>query len=128
MNYFVGSVRNPGHVFSTFLVGEFVSEENSHYLVANVIKVIENPNPNPNPHGGVQIGLMFLHDEFFTSETPVKIEKDILLMSKVLDPDKDSKMIRHLDSHYAKTRMAKSGLVGAPSQIPNFSIGAGVSK
>lgn len=121
--YFVGSVRNPGHVFSTFLVGEYVSEENGHFVVANVIKVIENPNPNPGPSGAMQIGLMFLHDEFFTSETPVKIQKDVLLLSKILDPDKDSKMIRHLDNHYAKVRATKSGLVlSAPTPTPNFSM------
>lgn len=123
MNYFVGSLKNPGHPFSTFIVGEMVSEEETYFMVSNVIKVIENPNPNQHPNQPMQIGMMFLNDEFFTTDTPAKIEKEVFLISKVLDPDKDHKMIRHLDNHYSRVRLAKSGLVGAsPTPVPSFNL------
>jgi hypothetical protein len=111
MSYFVGSIKNTGHPFATYLIGEYISEGDDHYMVNNVLRAMETGSQSPK---GFQINTLYLADEFFTSEVPVKIEKNNLLLAKVLDPDIDSKNIRQIENQYAGIRMAKTGLVSAP--------------
>lgn len=128
MSYIVGSLKSPGHPFSTFVVAEIISEDERSFVVSRMLKVVENPSPAQDPNGPMRLGMMFLNDEFFGSDSPATIQKDAFMISKILDPIMDQKMISHIESHHTRTRMARSGIVSAaPTAVPSFP-GAGALK
>lgn len=120
-NYWVGSLKSTGHPFATFLVGEYVDQDEKTITLAMPIRVIEVPNQQ----GGMVY--QFLQDEFFTTPTPVKVEKEVVFISKILDPATDAKMYSQIMSHYTQLRMSKSGLVPAQPR-PTQPIFAGTHK
>lgn len=104
--FWVGSVKNPGHPFASYVVGEIVADEGERVLLTRLIRVIEMPNDKG-------MGLNFMPDNFFTTDTPVPVEKSGFIFYRILDPDTDTKMIRQVQDTYARIRMTKAGLVAA---------------
>lgn len=110
--YWVGALRFTGHPLSTFLLAEFVSEEEDGYLVRNVLRAIESPNEDG------RVGLNFMTDGFFTEDVPVKVEKSSLVMSRMLDPEKDHRAISQINKFISNLRMSRAGLVGGVIASP----------
>lgn len=105
MSYFVGAVKNPGHPFQTFVIGEFVAEDGSRTVTLRyAARVMEVP-------GREGVGLNFMTDSFFTVDRNVELGKETFLMWRLLDPELDSKMIRQIDDFYSQLRASRSGLL-----------------
>lgn len=104
MPYFVGALKDAGHPFMTFIIGDFVAEDEINLTIRNAARIMEMPG-----QGGM--GLNFMTDSFFTVDRNVTLERQMFLMWRILDPELDLKMIRQVDDFYSKIRANRSGLV-----------------
>lgn len=104
MIYFVGSLKTSAHPFSIFVVGEYVSQDDKKFVLRNVARVMEMPNPQG------MMGLNFITDHFFTSDSNADVERESIWVSRLLDPNEDKFIVKQLDDFYTGVRAKKTGI------------------
>ena len=107
---YAGSLKNPGHLFSTFIVGEHITEDEHTVTLRYVIRAYEMPDPNNG-----QLSLKFIPDPFFTVDKYTTVEKQNLLMGRILDPETDISILMQVNGLLQTIRAKRSGLV-----LPNL--------
>ena len=104
---FVGSLKNPGHPFGTFIIGEHVSEDEFNVVLRFVVKAYEFPSEQR----GQPMQLNFMTDPFFTVDMNTPVPKENLWMGRILDPEGDISIITQVNGFLQTIRAKRSGLV-----------------
>lgn len=104
MSYYIGLLKNPAHPFSTYVVGEFVSQTDTKVILRNVARIIEMPQPSG------QMGLNFMTDNFFSVDSNSETDKENFIFGRLLDPESDRTSQNLIESFYSKMRANRSGI------------------
>jgi hypothetical protein len=112
--YFVALIENPSHPFNTFLIGEWQGHKDEQtVLLTNVVKMLEIPDQKTGA-----IHLNFMHDPFFSTDSLVEVPRHRFLMSRLLDSEKDARMLTQINASYTHFRAKRAGLITNSAAVP----------